>query len=176
MNSSFEHVPVTISPLDGASGQVTCSNNELMQVKLRDPSVILTVICLVIINLTVIAGNTLVILAVSVSTKLRTVTNFFIVSLAVADLMLGLTVVPYSLSLAVSTKVSGSKCSVHGGLLAEASWASIGSQKADNIDILVNNKVNLAKVLFEVISSRKIFWGEEDYFRNTRLYSLTSSD
>lgn len=94
---------------DAAAGDVemiTCSNNELIQMKLKDPSVILTVICLVIINLTVIAGNILVILAVSVSHKLRTVTNFFIVSLAVADLLLGLTVVPYSLSLAVSKYLS----------------------------------------------------------------------
>jgi octopamine receptor len=44
----------------------------------------------------VIVGNCLVIAAVFISSKLRSVTNLFIVSLAVADLMVGLTVLPFS--------------------------------------------------------------------------------
>ncbi|CAA9998508.1 unnamed protein product [Nesidiocoris tenuis] len=44
----------------------------------------------------VILGNCLVIAAVFLSSKLRSVTNLFIVSLAVADLMVGLTVLPFS--------------------------------------------------------------------------------
>lgn len=70
----------------------------LVDQQLQNPLVLFSVICMVIINLVVILGNLLVIVSVFVYTKLRTVTNFFIVSLAIADLLLGLTVVPYSLT------------------------------------------------------------------------------
>lgn len=62
---------------------------------------IITLVFLGIMNCIVIAGNILVILAVTFNPKLRTVTNFFIVSLAVADLLVGLAVLPYSISLEV---------------------------------------------------------------------------
>ena len=39
--------------------------------------------------------------AIFVSSKLKTVTNHFIMSLAVSDLLLGLAIIPYSLCLAV---------------------------------------------------------------------------
>lgn len=58
---------------------------------------------LALINLIVILGNILVILAVYLSAKLRSVTNIFIVSLAIADLMLGIFVLPYALTFQVST-------------------------------------------------------------------------
>lgn len=48
------------------------------------------------VDLMVILGNMLVIAAVFLSSKLRSVTNLFIVSLAVADLMVGITVLPFS--------------------------------------------------------------------------------
>jgi len=51
---------------------------------------------LLFISLMVIVGNLLVIAAVYSSAKLRTVTNLFIVSLAFADLMVGLSVLPFS--------------------------------------------------------------------------------
>jgi hypothetical protein len=54
------------------------------------------------INLIVILGNILVIVAVHASAKLRSVTNIFIVSLATADLLLGLFVLPYALVYEVS--------------------------------------------------------------------------
>src|SRR4051812_9743481 len=58
-----------------------CSSSQLIQSKLGDWLVIVSVILLVIINAMVIFGNILVILSVFVSQKLRTATNFFIVSL-----------------------------------------------------------------------------------------------
>lgn len=58
---------------------------------------------LVLINLVVIVGNILVIVAVYATAKLRNVTNIFIVSLATADLLLGLFVLPYALTFEVST-------------------------------------------------------------------------
>ena len=48
------------------------------------------------IDVIVIFGNSMVILAVYYTSKLRSVTNLFIVSLAVADLMVGLAVLPFS--------------------------------------------------------------------------------
>ncbi|CAG2182764.1 unnamed protein product [Oppiella nova] len=67
--------------------------------KFNDATVIVSVVILGLINMIVIAGNILVIVSVFTSAKLRTVTNFFIVSLAVADLLVGIAVIPYSLSL-----------------------------------------------------------------------------
>lgn len=52
--------------------------NELFKEKFNDATVIISVIILVLINIIVIFGNILVILSVFVSSKLRTVTNFFI--------------------------------------------------------------------------------------------------
>lgn len=51
---------------------------------------------LVIIALTV-GGNILVILAVSLEKKLQNATNFFLRSLAVADMLVGILVMPISL-------------------------------------------------------------------------------
>jgi len=62
----------------------------------NDAKVLTSLLVLAIINVVVIVGNCLVITAVFISTKLRTVTNLFIVSLAVADLMVGLAVLPFS--------------------------------------------------------------------------------
>jgi hypothetical protein len=79
-----------------------CSNFQLIESKLGDWLVIVSVVLLVIINAMVIFGNILVILSVFVSQKLRTSTNYFIVSLAVADLLVGIAVIPYSLTLEVN--------------------------------------------------------------------------
>lgn len=51
---------------------------------------------LVVIALTV-AGNILVIMAVSLEKKLQNATNYFLMSLAVADMLLGLLVMPVSM-------------------------------------------------------------------------------
>lgn len=61
-----------------------------------DPRAITILTVIAFIDLMVIVGNCLVIAAVYISSKLRSVTNLFIVSLAVADLMVGLAVLPFS--------------------------------------------------------------------------------
>lgn len=61
-----------------------------------DPGNLVSLAILAFINVLVIVGNCLVIAAVFCSHKLRSVTNFFIVSLAVADLLVGLAVLPFS--------------------------------------------------------------------------------
>jgi octopamine receptor len=68
----------------------------LEQVAWDDPTLIASLVILLLINVMVIVGNCLVITAVFISSKLRSVTNLFIVSLAVADLMVGLAVLPFS--------------------------------------------------------------------------------
>lgn len=75
-----------------------------------DGHLLLLFALLVLINLIVILGNILVIVAVYASAKLRNVTNIFIVSLATADLLLGVLVLPYALVYEVSisaTRTSG---------------------------------------------------------------------
>lgn len=87
---------------DGLLPNATNLCTPLIDQQLQNPIVIFAVICMIITNLVIIFGNVLVILSVFLYAKLRTVTNFFIVSLAVADLLLGLSVVPYSLTQTVS--------------------------------------------------------------------------
>lgn len=89
---------------DGGGSLLNATNpcTPLIDQQLQNPIVLFSVICMVTTNLVIIAGNVLVILSVFLYAKLRTVTNFFIVSLAVADLLLGLSVVPYSLTQTVS--------------------------------------------------------------------------
>jgi octopamine receptor len=69
---------------------------QLEQVVWDDPRLIASLTVLLLIDFMVIAGNCLVIAAVFMSSKLRSVTNLFIVSLAVADLLVGLAVLPFS--------------------------------------------------------------------------------
>ena len=58
---------------------------------------VLPMLALIAVNLLVIIGNVMVIAAVFTHSKLRsTTTNKFVVSLAVADLMVGIIVLPFS--------------------------------------------------------------------------------
>ena len=59
---------------------------------------------LTIIALIAVGGNLLVLLAVFLNKSLRTVTNYFIVSLAFADLLLGILVLPFAIALLVERK------------------------------------------------------------------------
>lgn len=73
------------------------------------PWILVTLVVLAIVNVMVVLGNVLVILAVHHTSKLRNVTNMFIVSLAVADLMVGLAVLPFSATWEVFKELHFSK-------------------------------------------------------------------
>ena len=62
----------------------------------KDPTVLGSLVPLGIICLVIIVGNVMVMAAVGMTNKLRGATYLFIVSLALADLMLGLVVLPFS--------------------------------------------------------------------------------
>lgn len=62
---------------------------------------LLTGITLCCIIFMTISGNVLVLVAVFVNSHLRSTTNYFIVNLAIADLLLGITVLPFSACLEV---------------------------------------------------------------------------
>ncbi|KAF7991191.1 hypothetical protein HCN44_002753 [Aphidius gifuensis] len=78
----------------------TC-NGLYEKVEWSGTSIIGTLVILALVDVMVILGNLLVILAVYHTTKLRNVTNMFIVSLAVADLLVGVAVLPFSATLEV---------------------------------------------------------------------------
>lgn len=84
--------------LKRSSGERNAMNNctDIDSVKWTDPGNLISLAVLAFINVLVIVGNCLVIAAVFCSHKLRNVTNFFIVSLAVADLLVGIAVLPFS--------------------------------------------------------------------------------
>ncbi|XP_037089771.1 octopamine receptor Oamb-like, partial [Pollicipes pollicipes] len=63
------------------------------------PGAVVSVLALALLNTTVVTGNGLVMAAIATSARLRTTTHLFIGSLAAADLLVGLLVLPFSASL-----------------------------------------------------------------------------
>lgn len=100
-----EHIMDAVAGNETSLPTVTALNqncsNPLEQVDWSQPSLIVSLVILGAVNVAVLLGNCLVVLAVFLDSKLRTVTNLFIVSLAMADLSVGLAVLPFSASLEV---------------------------------------------------------------------------
>lgn len=65
---------------------------------------------IVMVIIPTIGGNILVILAVSLERKLQNATNYFLMSLAVADLLVGLLVMPIALVTVLYSKFSIGAC------------------------------------------------------------------
>lgn len=81
---------------------LTVTNETLTDIEGTLPPLVTTVLMgfvLGCIILATICGNLLVLLAVYVNAHLRSTTNYFIVNLAIADLLLGITVLPFSATL-----------------------------------------------------------------------------
>ena len=92
----------------------SCQTNiSKIPVNLRSLHFIFPTVVLALLNFIVILGNILVIIAVFTTPKLRTVTNTFIVSLAVADLCVGILVLPFSNANEVLKMVSVLRCYPH---------------------------------------------------------------
>ncbi|CAL8328476.1 unnamed protein product [Merluccius merluccius] len=99
-NASLEEDPAPAGPA-GPEGGSNATNTTTCRHLDADPQVVAVGVLLAAFILVAIAGNILVILSVLCNRHLRTVTNFFIVNLAVADLLLSVVVLPFSASLEV---------------------------------------------------------------------------
>ncbi|XP_015265609.1 PREDICTED: histamine H2 receptor [Gekko japonicus] len=91
-------------------------------------SKVLTGIVLTVIIIVTVCGNVVVCLAVGFNRRLRTLTNCFIVSLAVTDLMLGLLVQPFAAMYEISNHkwyLSHTFCDIHNSLDVMLCTASI---------------------------------------------------
>ena len=81
---------------------------EWSPVRLDTAAFIVPMAALICLNLVILVGNMMVIMAVFTHSKLRSMTtNKFIVSLAFADLMVGLVVLPFSSANEVPASASG---------------------------------------------------------------------
>ena len=76
--------------------EVSAGSVQAAQVDVYSAGFIIPCVLLAALNVLVIFGNSLVIAAVFTSYKLRTPTHTFIVSLALADLFVGVLVLPFS--------------------------------------------------------------------------------
>ncbi|XP_029114647.1 alpha-1A adrenergic receptor [Scleropages formosus] len=91
---------LNISLAEQLSGNINTSGGRCASLT-PDPQVIGVGVFLCLFILVAIVGNILVILSVLCNRHLQTVTNFFIVNLAIADLLLSIIVLPFSASLEV---------------------------------------------------------------------------
>lgn len=69
--------------------------NNTTVLKATSASLIVESLFFVVLSLVILAGNTLVCTAIYKNRKLQTKTNYYLVSLAVADIMVGMASVPY---------------------------------------------------------------------------------
>ncbi|XP_013419311.1 alpha-1D adrenergic receptor [Lingula anatina] len=83
----------------GSVGNVSDVYNETVTVDIEYATLVGLCLCL-IVTMT-ISGNVLVLLAVALNSHLRSATNYFIMNLALADLLLGIAVLPFSASLEI---------------------------------------------------------------------------
>lgn len=100
------HVPVNNSILNVTPTGRDAGEEQVSEAAAREWMVEMVVksLILAIIVVLTIGGNVLVLLAVFMSRNLRSSTHYLIVNLAVADLLLGTTVLPFSATLEVSGK------------------------------------------------------------------------
>ncbi|XP_078122219.1 adrenoceptor beta 2, surface b isoform X2 [Sander vitreus] len=86
-----------VSTVSALANQSQYSNSSLAS-EYSDAELVLLGVAMAILVLAIVFGNVMVITAILRFQRLQTVTNFFIASLAVADLIMGLVVVPFGSS------------------------------------------------------------------------------
>lgn len=90
-----------VAPLEGNSSQSAEDPGDQLQ---------WAALLIIMVIIPTIGGNILVILAVSLERKLQNATNYFLMSLAVADLLVGLLVMPIALLTVLFSKFTTSPC------------------------------------------------------------------
>ena len=98
-NPILDHMQCNISR-DGSNGTANASSNGENSMYGNVPLCVL----LSMFAMVTVFGNLLVIVAVCRESYLRTVTNFFIVSLAISDLIIGAVVMPFSITLEMTNQ------------------------------------------------------------------------
>lgn len=92
-----------------SSGNLTSNNNstfEVGNVEVEDkPAKVYSALLLILLPIFAVAGNILVILSVYKEKTLQSVTNYFIVSLALADLLVACFVMPFAVYYLVSSSL-----------------------------------------------------------------------
>lgn len=90
-------------PAEALNGSISLPNDSISTCRnfTSEPRVVVLGVFLCVFILVAIVGNILVILSVVCNKHLQTVTNFFIVNLAIADLLLSIIVLPFSACLEV---------------------------------------------------------------------------
>lgn len=122
--SGFQSTSVSSSMPTNANTSALPSDSGL-DYELKNPAI---GVILALFSAVVVVGNVMVIVAVAKELYLRTVTNYFIVSLAIADVMVGGVVMPFSISMEMTNSVwlyGQPLCHLYRALDVLASTASI---------------------------------------------------
>lgn len=91
----------------------TLNISDFCEINTYDTFEISVVIVLFLLIVVTVIGNTLIISAVVTTKRLRTVTNCFVTSLAAADLMVGIFVMPPAIAVHISGKLQANSIFFH---------------------------------------------------------------
>lgn len=97
----------------------------------------------IIIALLSISGNVLVCWAVAINTTLKNATNYFLVSLAVADILVGLLAIPFAITISLGIQLDFYGCLFLACFVLVLTQSSIFSLLAIAIDRYLAVKIHL---------------------------------
>ncbi|KAK4812183.1 hypothetical protein QYF61_009075 [Mycteria americana] len=114
-----------------------------------------------------IAGNVLVCWAVAINSTLKNATNYFLVSLAVADIAVGLLAIPFAITISIGFQVDFHSCLFFACFVLVLTQSSIFSLLAVAIDrylaikIPLRKAVNLAEPSLKRRDDSNVCWVED---------------